>query len=490
MSIPSEILPDREAVVAGRFYPGTADELKKEIEEYFDKSSRLVSLSLKEDERLAALIVPHAGYVFSGTVAASAYHLLRKQSGRKRIFILGASHHAFYKGASVYYSGNYVTPLGKVPVDVETAEKLLRDKDFFGYYPEAHSREHCLEVQLPFLQEVLPEGFMIVPILLGGHSAKDPAKLAAILNPYFRDPENLFIVSTDLSHYPAYHDAVKTDKQTVDTYCRNSADDFETFITKNPGKDIPNLSTRMCGWTAALSLLEITRNIKDIRYQPVLYQNSGDIPLYGDKSQVVGYQSIAVIDKQVKQSDTFHFTRKEKETMLDMARDAITGAVNGEEADEPGENGIFASFEENHGAFVSVYVDKELRGCIGRLTTEDPLHKTIKKMAVAAATRDHRFPAVKTGELKNLTIEISVLSPLKAVSSPEEIIPARHGIFIKKGFSSGTFLPQVAARTGWNAEQMLAECSERKAGLGRNGWRDAEIFTYEALVFGDEELGD
>ena len=490
MSTHLEVLPDREAIVAGRFYPGTADELKREIEEYFDKSSRLVSLDLKEEEGLAGLIVPHAGYIFSGTVAASAYHLLQKQPGKERIFILGASHHAFYQGASVYYSGHYITPFGKVAVDVETAEELLDHEEFFGYYPEAHRKEHCLEVQLPFLQHILPDDFKIIPILLGGHSADDPAKLAKILNKYFQDPENLFIVSTDLSHYPSYHDAIKTDKQTVDTYCRNLADDFETFMAKNPGKDIPNLSTRMCGWTAALTLLEITRDMKDIRYQPVLYQNSGDVPLYGDKSQVVGYQSIALINREVKQSDEFNFSQKEKKIMLELARDAIEESLNDEKKREKDEDGIFASLGANHGVFVSVYVNNELRGCIGRLTTEDPLYKTIKKMAVAAATRDHRFPSVEARELKKMKIEISVLSPLKAIKSPDEIIPARHGILVRKGFNSGTFLPQVAARNGWDAEEMLAECADRKAGLGRDGWRDAELFTYEALVFGDGEFGD
>jgi MEMO1 family protein len=481
-----EFLPDREAVVAGRFYPATAQELKNEIADYVDQSGKLHSFSLPSDSELIALIVPHAGYVFSGTVAASGFQLIKRLKNKKRVFLIGSSHHSFYEGASVYYNGHYKTPLGSIEIDSEVANSLLVDCTVFNYFPEAHKPEHSLEVQLPFLQTLLPVNFKIIPILIGSQSAEASEKIAQVLQPYLLDPENLFIISTDLSHYPSYNDAVKTDKLTVEALCSNSPSKFLSQIKTNTAKGIHNLSTSICGWTSVLTLLFMTKDAERISYHPILYQNSGDIPVYGEKSRVVGYQSIAVIRRKSDNEKEFSLSKTEKEALLTIARNAIANKVKGNKSENIQNPDFPESFKLPLGAFVSIYIDDDLRGCIGHLSTSEPLYKTVIEMALAAATRDIRFAPVHQEELEKMNIEISVLTPLKPVSSADEIIPGKHGVYIKKDFHSGTFLPQVAERTGWDAEQLLSECSERKAGLGRNGWKDAEIYTYEAVVFSEK----
>lgn len=481
-----EFLPDREAVVAGRFYPANSLELRNEIAEYVDQSGKLHSYSSPEGSELVALIVPHAGYIFSGTVAASAFQLIRNLRNKKRIFLIGSSHHSFYEGASVYYSGHYKTPLGSLEIDSDVANSLLENSSVFNYIPEAHKPEHSLEVQLPFLQALLPFSFKIIPILIGSQSAEASEKIANILRPYLLDPENLFIISTDLSHYPSYNDAVKTDKLTVEALCSNSPSQFLAQLKTNAAKGIHSLSTSMCGWTSALTLLFMTQDMDRISYHPVLYQNSGDIPVYGEKSRVVGYQSVAVVRRKSENEREFTLNKTEKDALLTIARNAIANKLKGNMSYDSQATDIPESLKLAFGAFVSIYIDDDLRGCIGHLSTSEPLYKTVIEMALAAATRDNRFAPVNIHELEMMNIEISVLTPLKLIASPDEIVPGKHGIYIKKDFHSGTFLPQVAERTGWDAEELLSECSERKAGLGRYGWKDAEIYTYEALVFSDK----
>jgi hypothetical protein len=132
--------------------------------------------------------------------------------------------------------------------------------------------------------------------------------------------------------------------------------------------------------------------------------------------------------------------------------------------------------------FVSIYVKGELRGCIGNFAQEETLNDLIQRMAVSAAC-DHRFKNLQPDEADDMELEISVLSPLQKIESVAEIEPGKHGIYIKKGLNSGTFLPQVAKKTGWNLEEFLGHCARDKAGFSWDGWKDAEIYTYEAFVF-------
>jgi AmmeMemoRadiSam system protein B len=244
-------------------------------------------------DNIRAVISPHAGYIFSGQVAATAYLPLKNRTDIKRIFLIGSSHHAWFEGASVYYDAHYITPLGKIEIETEIARKLLAHGEIISYHPEAHANEHSLEVQLPFLQYILSRKFTIIPIIIGSQSKDTPYRLADILKEYFV-PGNLFVISTDLSHYPEYYDAVKTDQLTIEALCSNNPEIFNRQVAENEKKRIPNLSTSICGWSSALTLLSITSSLKGVAYHPVLYQNSGDIALYGEKTRVVGYQSVLI----------------------------------------------------------------------------------------------------------------------------------------------------------------------------------------------------
>jgi MEMO1 family protein len=478
-------LPDRQAAVAGKFYPSMDIELMDELIELFSKAKKLTRDQKIIPEHIRAVITPHAGYVFSGVVAAAAFLHLKKRDDIHRVFLIGSSHHVWFEGASIYYESHYITPLGKVKVDSILAKKMLSACSFLNYHPEAHSNEHCLEVQLPFLQYILPSTFKIIPIIIGSQSKETPCKLAEMLKPYFTQ-NNLFVVSTDFSHYPEYYDAVKIDQLTVEAICSNNPDQFIHQVNENEKKQIKNLATSICGWSSVLTLLYLTSSMRELRYNPILYQNSGDIALYGDKSRVVGYQSIVIDLNMDPKHSTISLSTDEKKILLNHARESIINNIKPTTTKTDGEKSLPHALLAHFGAFVSVYIDNNLRGCIGRMESDESIYSTIEKMSIASSADDSRFSPIRAHEIEKMSIEISILSPLRKISSISEIIPGKHGILIRKDFRSGTFLPQVADKTGWNTEEMLSQCSDRKAGLGPDGWRDAEIFIYEAEVFSDK----
>jgi AmmeMemoRadiSam system protein B/AmmeMemoRadiSam system protein A len=480
-------LPDRPPAVSGRFYPASDDELRTELDRLFSQASKFTAGLQTEADNIRAIIVPHAGYVFSGTVAAAAYLPLLNRNNIRRVFIIGSSHHAWFEGASVYYESSYITPLGNVEVDRKTATGLLNKHKIFGYHPQAHISEHTIEVQLPFLQYTLKSDFTIIPIVIGGQSKDTPRLVSDGLKPFFSDG-NLFVISTDLSHYPEYSDAVKIDKLTVKSICANDPEIFIEQLKQNEKKKMNNLATSICGWTSVLTLLNITSTLNGINFSPVLYQNSGDIALYGEKSRVVGYQSILISARQKAVTESLIINDEEKKKLLLLARESIINNIKNITTITPHSDELPRAFNRCCGVFVSVYVNNSLRGCIGRLENDEPLYTAVGRMAVSCSSRDYRFAPIKASELDNMHIEISLLTPLKKIGSIDEIIPGKHGILIKKGSNSGTFLPQVALKTGWNTEEMLSQCSERKAGLGPNGWKEAEIFIYEAVVFNEKAL--
>jgi MEMO1 family protein len=302
------------------------------------------------------------------------------------------------------------------------------------------------------------------------------------LKPWFNE-RNLFIFSTDFSHYPSYSDAQEADKATCDAIVSGSSDDLMKFLSSYQRKNIPDLATNLCGWTSILVMLNLIDHDPAIKISPVQYLNSGDSK-YGDKKQVVGYWSMAL----TRQAANFDFTHEEKLLLLNAARNTIRKFIR--ERRMPGSNPADYSdkLKIHAGAFVTLKEAGALRGCIGRFSTDIPLYKLIMELAVASATEDSRFEPVTEGEIDQLEIEISVLSPLKKITIPEDILLGKHGIYIKKGYASGTFLPQVANETGWTIDEFLGHCARDKAGIGWNGWKDAELFIYEACVFSENEL--
>ncbi|MBN1414039.1 MAG: AmmeMemoRadiSam system protein B [Bacteroidales bacterium] len=478
----------REPVVAGQFYPGKADELRSELNKLFASATKRIT-----DKNVLAVIAPHAGYVFSGEVAASSFNQLDNNKKYKTIFVIGSSHRTTFDGASIYNKGNYKTPLGVVPVDIELANQLINEHRCFNARTDAHLYEHSLEVEIPFLQYRLKNEFVIVPIVIATQYRETCKKIADALRPYFT-PENLFVISTDFSHYPTYEDAVKVDKATADAILTNRPQELIKTLDANEYKRIENLATSLCGWTSVLTLMYITEKMEGIQYIPVTYKNSGDAKGYGDKSRVVGYYSIAVTGESIihasDQASEVTFSLEEKKELLSLARKTIEIYITSGESYKPETGDYSAMLLAPSGAFVTLHKNGKLRGCIGRFDATLPLYKVVQEMAIASATKDSRFSPVTTTELPDLDIEISVLTPLRKIQSVDEIILGKHGIYIKKGYHSGTFLPQVAKDTKWTKEEFLGHCAQDKAGIGWDGWKDAELFTYEAIIFGEQNLGE
>jgi len=470
---------NRKPYAAGRFYPDNPTELKIQLQQLFSKAQEK-----KSKNAPLAIIVPHAGYVFSGEVAASAYNQIDPNCKFERIFIIGSSHTTPFEGASVYCLGDYETPLGIVKVDLELVQKLVLENKLLKCYPEPHLYEHSLEVQLPFLQHYLKTPFKIVPIIIGSATTETAKKLATILKPYLNE-KNLFVISSDFSHYPRYENAVKVDLATAKAIQTNKASKLLAALDDNEKKKIPGLATSLCGWSSVLTLLNMTEEIPNLSVDLLQYKNSGDTRVEG-RDGVVGYCAISFTPaKQKNQANEFSISDDDKKYLLKLARETITQHILKGITSEVVDFDLSTVLKTPCGAFVTLTKDQKLRGCIGRFEPDEPLWKIVQTMAISAATKDYRFSPVLPGEINQLEIEISVLTPLKRIKSIDEFILGEQGIYIKKGDLHGTFLPQVASSTGWSKEEFLGHCAKEKVGIGWNGWKTAELYTYGALLIKD-----
>ena len=479
----------RHATQANRFYTGDARELSEEVDSF-------LALHAKDRQYadLAALIVPHAGYYFSGNVAAAAYRAIPDSAKYKRIFLLGPSHHEWLDGASVNTEADfYATPFGKVKVDHEMALRLTTDsKDsVFFYQPKAHDREHCLEVQLPFLQRRFGEVPPIVPIIISTNDFRKLKRIAEVLKPYLTE-ENLFVVSSDFSHYPSYEDACVVDARTGKAVESGDVEQFIATIEENARGSIRNLVTSACGELAIATLMLMMQD-DGYEVKHLLYQNSGDIDNH-DHSRVVGYHAFAIVRNLSltlsEERGNFILSDDEKRMLKEIALTSIKDSLDGKGTIGSWQLALSSLPKANSqkltakcGAFVSLHKQGRLRGCIGHFGEDVPLHEIVAEMARAAAFEDPRFLPVTKDELEDLDIEISVLTPMHRIKSLDEFELHRHGIYIRKGYRSGTFLPQVADAVNWTKEEFVSHCAQDKAGIGWDGWRDAELYVYEAIVF-------
>ncbi len=471
----------RPMAVAGSFYPSQEYSIKKLMDSYFAPYAKTES-----KEQIAAVIVPHAGYVFSGAVAASAFAQISADSKFDHIFLIGPSHHVYLEGASINSEFDYYeTPLGEAKVDTELCKQLIQEHQEFVCNAQAHQKEHCLEVQLPFLQYRLKEMAPVIPIIIGTQSLPIIERIATILKPYFNE-KNLFVISSDFSHYPSYTDAKEVDERTGRAIESGKLDEFMDALEHNKNLHVENLATSACGESAITLLLYLTQQDKNIQINHLLYRNSGDSQ-YGGKEEVVGYHAFTVVrKKETNTKASFILTEKEKHTLLDIARNSISNKLNHQQESPCAEDELSETLKMKCGAFVTLYKDGHLRGCIGHFGNDTPLYHIIEEMAKAAAFQDPRFMPILLYELENISIEISVLSPLKRIHNINEFDYGKEGIYISKGRLSGTFLPQVAQETNWTKEEFLGHCARDKAGLAWDGWKDAELYTYEAIIFKEE----
>ncbi len=461
---------DRTCAVAGSFYSKDAERLSIEV-----KQAILEAKTFKK-EKVKAIIVPHAGYVFSAPVAALSYKTLHKKY--KNIFLIGSSHYANFDGASIYNIGSYKTPLGKIKMSQNIISLLMKNPPF-SYQKEAHSKEHTLEVQLPFLQTIYGDELSIVPIIIGTQNMQSLIKISKLLKPYFDDEDNLFVISTDLSHYPLYEDANRVDAKTLNAIVQNSPQKFIDAVIQNEKSLTKGLLTSACGWNSILILLNMTKE-ESYKYEILGYKNSGDTK-YGDKEKVVGYGAIRVY----KETQEFSLNSKEKKELLEIAKLALYEATLHDKKLILNEDTLSPKLRKNLGAFVTLNRAGKLRGCIGRFEPNQPLYEVVIDMAIAASRYDNRFSPVSKEELQEIDLEISVLTPRVEIESLDEIVIGKHGIYIQKGALNGTYLPNVATQMNWNAKEFVQDCAINKAGIKKDEIKDAKLFTYEAIVFDD-----
>ena len=275
----------RQPVFAGRFYTADAQELETEIDSYMAGKEPTTGRTL-------ALIVPHAGYMYSGPVSGYAYADVRGQS-YDAVILIGQNHYLQdFSGVAVYPGGAWRTPLGLVPVDQELAQAILQANPAFESDPARHSQDHCLEVQLPFLQRALP-GTPIVPILIGYPDPQNAQALIEALAQVLPGRNVLLIASSDLSHYPTYDQAVRVDRSTLAAIETMDPLQLRQTVREEMSAGVPNLLTTCCGEEAIVVVMEVARRLGADQATVLHYANSGDIP-GGDRSKVVGYGAVRI----------------------------------------------------------------------------------------------------------------------------------------------------------------------------------------------------
>jgi AmmeMemoRadiSam system protein B/AmmeMemoRadiSam system protein A len=455
----------RKPAVAGMWYPANPSSLKKEVDNFLKKA--------KKEEikgKIVGLISPHAGYLYSGQVAAFAYKQLEGLSF-ETVILLGPSHHFTFPGISIYPEGAYETPLGRVPLDSSLAKDLGKESEKIGFYPRAHLREHSLEAQIPFLQRILKD-FKILPVLMGEPSPENCEILSQSLFKNIQGKNVLIIASSDLSHYHPYKKASRMDRMALAL--------VEKGDPKRLFQELAGGRIEMCGRGAVITLLLLAEKLGAGKIKVLSYANSGDVT--GDKSRgVVGYGAV-VVYKEGKMEEVEKLSGEAKKKLLEIARSSIQAYLKSKKAPEISVEEPL--LQEKRGAFVTLTKGGQLRGCIGRFEPEIPLYEIVSRMAIAAATADPRFPPLREEELKNIRIEISALTPLKRIKDVEEIKVGTHGIYIVKGFDRGVLLPQVATEHKWDRTTFLEQTC-RKAGLPQDAWKDkdAEIYIFSAEIF-------
>jgi AmmeMemoRadiSam system protein B/AmmeMemoRadiSam system protein A len=461
----------RHPVVAGSFYPSEPTELRDLIHALLDQAEPM-------PQEPIAVIVPHAGYLFSGAVAATAF---RQLEGRRyeAIIVLGTNHSAAdFRKIAVWPSGAYSTPLGLLPVDAELAQSIIEaNPERIVADRSAQLAEHSIEVELPFLQ-CLDGCDAFVPIMIGEPSWENCQTLSEVLVKVLSGKKALIVASSDLSHYPSYQDAVSVDLSSLLAICSM---DTAAVLNNTRGwitQGVPNLVCTMCGEGPVLTAMMAAQGLGANRGTLLHYANSGDTP-YGDRDQVVGYGAVVLW-----QGKTAVLDADQRAELLQIARQTLveylsTGAI-------PDITPVAPVLRQPNGAFVTLKADGQLRGCIGNTWGREPLYRTAQQMAIAAATRDLRFAPLSVEELEDTRIEISVLSPLRYVHDAEEIRVGRDGLYITLGSDSGLLLPQVPVEQGWDRAEFLRQICF-KAGLTADAWKEgALLYRFGAQVFGEE----
>ena len=469
---------DLGPAVAGAFYPADPAALRSSVEGYLAAAST-VSL----EGAWAGALVPHAGYDYSAATAAKVFRQLEGRSVAT-VIVLGTGHHVAIDGAAIAASGSYRTPLGSVAIDAGLAKWLMRLTPLIKEQPDAFAQEHSVEVELPFLQTVLPRA-RIVPLLMNTEDPESCRKIGDALAQVLKPGKVVLLVSSDLSHYPDEATALAVDSASLTGLLR-FPDDPDLFWRTNRlllQRGGPALVCTECG---EAGLLAAQYAMKAIGARPSFlgYSNSGQLP-GGDAGRVVGYGAVAWTLRPA--SAPPELSEAERRELLRLARKALEAKL-GKNEDPPPGLWRDAAFDLPAAVFVTlrkkgVPESESLRGCIGGLKADLPLGEAVQAYAVRSALEDSRFSPVKAEELGDLSLEISRLTPFRPAASAEDVRPGQ-GVLLSQGAKSGLFLPQVW-RDLPDKTAFLEELCEQKAGLARDCWKDksTRFQVFDAEVF-------
>lgn len=469
----------RKTAAAGRFYPDEPKKLEKFVSAFLREGAA-------PSGRCVGLLVPHAGYEYSGAAAGTALAWL-KNVDFDTLVILATGHTMNLAKGALPGEGAFETPLGPVEIDGAFCRELLKDKKLFENSPQAHAGEHAVEVQLPFLRQLKGGAVKIAPILFNTADAALLEEAGRAIGRAMRSRKALLCVSSDLSHYPPGNVAEMSDRSVLLALrqaMRNSSPGY--FDMANAlllAKASASLDTTACGQAAmtagAAAALELGAN----DFELSCYTHSGKVS--GDDSAVVGYGAGFFTEVSPKPAGGLELDAQMKKDLLALARHSIDGCIkNGKAAAQPLDPR--PEFNQPAAVFVTLTLGGDLRGCIGSLEPRGTLADMVAAYAGAAAFEDPRFEPLTAAEFKRTAVEISVLSPLERVTGPEAIKPGVHGVYVKSGGRSGTYLPQV-----WEhfktREAFLTSLCQEKAGLAAGAWkeRSTALYVYAVDHFGE-----
>ncbi len=467
----------REPVVAGQFYPGDKKTLEKTVDELLSKTP-----IQKIPGEVIGIIVPHAGYPYSGPTAAYGFKTIANKD-IKTVIMLGPTHRKFFQGAAVYGQGTWKTPLGENAIDETLAQKIINYNPLLKNMPDAHSEEHSLEVQVPFLQRILTQ-FKIVPIMLLEPSYQECEIIAQAMVSNIADKNVLLLASSDLYHGYSYSECKKTDSVTLKFIEKVDPEGLYQSLKKE--------QAQACGGYPIVVLM-LASKLLGANQSKILHKTNSNDVMNEKGGYCVGYaasvffQSASKSENKTGSSqDAINLTSQEKKELIRIARTTIENHVAGKKV--PENKPLTEALKQKYGVFVTLKKKGELRGCIGYIQGIKSLYQAVSDMAIAASTEDPRFPKVTPNELKDITIEITVMTPLRRIFDVNEIKVGTHGLVIKQGYNQGLLLPQVATEQGWDRETLL-EHTCWKAGLPEDAWKDkdTEIYIFSGTVFKENE---
>lgn len=479
----------RQPAVAGRFYPDSAPALRLAVEKYMADAVPPVA------KDPVAIIVPHAGYVFSGQICADGFNQVR---GRRydTVVILGTNHtSSSFRKVGIYPGRAFRTPLGEAAIDGALVDTLLAGCPDCALDASIHAREHSVEVVVPFVQVLFPSA-KIVPAVVGEADPGSCERFGKALARTLRGRNALIVASSDLSHYPSAANAAMIDQQTLRAILPLDPAVFQAVAHTPSDRNIPGLATRVCGEAPVMAAMTAARSLGASGGVLVSYAHSGDTVL-GERGQVVGYAAVAMGPGLSEAGDAKRAASRkvpagaplsaaDRKVLLALARDTIDRFLSTKTA--PLARNPSPALEHTRGMFVTLKKRGDLRGCIGEIVPEKPLYRLVGSVALKSALADPRFRPLRHEELKDVEIEISVLTPPAPVPGAEDVVVGRDGVILRKDGRSAVFLPQVAPEQGWGRERMLDELC-LKAGLPPGSWKNgARLLTFQAEVFSETDI--